>query len=128
MTNTPPPVKQKASVINFTIEGGHKLSGSVTTSTSKNGAVALLCASLLNKDKTILKNVPRIEEVYRTIEVLQSIGVSVQWKENDVEIKPPAKLNLTTLDKIAAIDGLILKYSDSCLTLLPGYIRKLPQT
>lgn len=88
--------------LNIQIEGGRKLSGIITTKTSKNGAVALLCASLLNKDKTILKNVPRIEEVYRTIEVLQSIGVSVQWKENDVEIKPPEKLNLVTLDKIAA--------------------------
>ena len=88
--------------LNIQIEGGRKLSGTITTKTSKNGAVALLCASLLNKDKTILKNVPRIEEVYRIIEVLQSIGVSVQWKENDVEIKPPEKLNLVTLDKIAA--------------------------
>ena len=35
--------------INFKIEGGHKLSGKVSVNTSKNAAVALLCASLLNR-------------------------------------------------------------------------------
>src|SRR3989344_7670838 len=64
--------------INFIIEGGKKLSGSVETSRSKNGAVGLLAASLLNKGKTTLKNVPRIQEVHRLIEVLRSIAVSVE--------------------------------------------------
>jgi len=48
------------SSLNFRIEGGKKLSGTVVTKTSKNGAVGLLCASLLNKGKTTLKNVPKI--------------------------------------------------------------------
>jgi UDP-N-acetylglucosamine enolpyruvyl transferase len=39
--------------------------------------MGLLAASLLNKNKTILKHVPRIEEVYRMVEVFQSIGISV---------------------------------------------------
>jgi UDP-N-acetylglucosamine 1-carboxyvinyltransferase len=34
--------------------------------------------------------------------VLQSIGVSVKWIENDLEIKPPAKFNMRLLDKVAA--------------------------
>ncbi len=80
--------------LNIEVEGGRRLSGTVTTHASKNGAVGLLCASLLNRGTTILKNMPRIEEVYRLIEVLQSIGVSVKWAENSVEIKVPEKLNL----------------------------------
>src|SRR5471030_2883496 len=35
--------------INLRIEGGHKLHGKIPLKTSKNAAVALLCASLLNK-------------------------------------------------------------------------------
>src|SRR5450631_1834160 len=35
--------------VNLRIEGGHKLHGEVTLKTSKNAAVALLCASLLNR-------------------------------------------------------------------------------
>jgi UDP-N-acetylglucosamine 1-carboxyvinyltransferase len=88
--------------INIRIEGGKKLSGEITTKTSKNGAMGLLAASLLNKEKTTIKNVPKIEEVNRMIEVLQSIGVSVKWSGSDLEIKPPKKINLAKIDVAAA--------------------------
>ncbi len=39
--------------INFRVRGGSKLSGSIDTKTSKNAAVALLCASLLNHGRTV---------------------------------------------------------------------------
>ncbi|MDB5163860.1 MAG: UDP-N-acetylglucosamine 1-carboxyvinyltransferase [Candidatus Saccharibacteria bacterium] len=88
--------------INLRIEGGHELRGEVAVKTSKNAAVALLCASLLNKGITRLKNIPRIEEVNRIIEVLISIGVSVKWVGNDLEIRPPIHLKLEAMDKEAA--------------------------
>ena len=88
--------------VNLTIEGGKKLHGSITTSTSKNGAVGLLCASLLNKGKTRLKRMPRIEEVHRLIEVLESIGVRVEWDGSDIVITPAKKLNMKTIDENAA--------------------------
>src|SRR3989338_2690921 len=88
--------------VNFKIEGGFKLSGKVINNTSKNAAVALLCASLLNRGKTILKNVPKIEEVHRITEVLSSLGVNVRWIGSDVEISPPKELKITSLDKQAA--------------------------
>lgn len=89
--------------INLRIEGGHELKGSVSLKTSKNAAVALLCASLLNSGTTRLKKVPRIEEVNRLIEVLRSIGVSVKWQgENNLEIKPPQKLQIAKMNKAAA--------------------------
>ncbi len=87
--------------MNFQIEGGYKLSGTVITKTSKNGALGVICASLLNGGKTLIKNVPKIEEVYRMIEVLQSINVSVRWDNNDLEIIP-GKINLKTIDKESA--------------------------
>ena len=73
------------------IVGGRKLSGSIPVKTSKNAAVALLCASLLNKGRTTLRSLARIEEVNRIIEVLTSIGVRVRWlpDSNDLEIVPP---------------------------------------
>ena len=61
--------------MHFTIEGGHKLKGSIAVDTSKNGAMGLMTAALLNRAPTTLRRVPRIEEVYRIIEVLESIGV-----------------------------------------------------
>lgn len=89
--------------INFRIEGGHKLSGRIVAKTSKNAAVALLCASLLNRGTTVLRHVARIEEVNRILEVLNSIGVKTRWfGENDLEIIPPAKLKLENMDVAAA--------------------------
>lgn len=88
--------------INFYIRGGKKLSGKIETKVSKNASVALLCASLLNKSTTTLKHVPRIEEVFRIIEVLVSIGVAVKWHNEDLIIKPPAKLDLDSIDRRAA--------------------------
>jgi UDP-N-acetylglucosamine 1-carboxyvinyltransferase len=89
--------------VNLRIEGGHELSGKIRLKTSKNAAVALLCASLLNYGVTRFKNFPRIEEVNRIIEVLNSIGVQTKWLEgNDLEIRRPAELNLAGINKDAA--------------------------
>ena len=90
--------------INFRVEGGKKLSGSIEVKTSKNAAVGLLCAALLNKGKTTLRRVARIEEVNRIIEVLQSIGVKTRWigDSNDLEIIPPKRLQLQNMDIAAA--------------------------
>jgi UDP-N-acetylglucosamine 1-carboxyvinyltransferase len=90
--------------INFRINGGKELSGSIEVKTSKNAAVGLLCAALLNKGKTTLRRVARIEEVNRIIEVLQSIGVKTRWIDgtNDLEIIPPKRLELDKMDINAA--------------------------
>lgn len=79
--------------MDFRVRGGKKLSGSINTNTSKNGALALLCVSLLNNGKTVLRSVPHIEEVTRIIEIFEEIGVSVSWiNNNDLEIKMPKKI------------------------------------
>src|ERR1700761_7092788 len=91
------------SSVNLRIEGGHELHGKMPLKTSKNAAVALLCASLLNYGVTRFKNFPRIEEVNRIIEVMESIGVHVKWLPgNDLEIRRPEELNLKAMNKEAA--------------------------
>src|SRR3990170_7850949 len=61
------------------VTGPTTLSGSIDVKTSKNAGVALLCASLLNRGKTTLRSVARIEEVNRLLEVLSSLGVQTRW-------------------------------------------------
>jgi UDP-N-acetylglucosamine 1-carboxyvinyltransferase len=94
---------QQPGTLNFRVEGGHKLSGEITVRTSKNAAVGLLAASLLNKGTTTLRRMPRIEEVNRLVEVMLSIGVKVRWlnDDGDMEIKPPAKLAMDKMDVAA---------------------------
>lgn len=84
-------------MLNFRVEGGRKLSGTIVVRPSKNGTVGVMCASLLNKGTTTIKNAPKIEEVYRIAEVLESIGVNVEWRGKDLLITPPKKI---TVDKI----------------------------
>jgi UDP-N-acetylglucosamine 1-carboxyvinyltransferase len=84
--------------------GGRRLSGGIDVKTSKNACVALLCASLLNAGRTTLRRVARIEEVYRILEVLASIGVRTRWINGggDLEIVPPERLELDSMDMDAA--------------------------
>ncbi len=89
---------------NFLIQGGRELHGKITINTSKNAAVALLCASLLNRGTTLLRHLARIEEVFRIIEVLESIGVKCRWvnEDRDLEIIPPDELKIDQIDVEAA--------------------------
>ncbi len=86
------------------VTGPTRLSGSIDVKTSKNAGVALLCASLLNRGRTTLRKVARIEEVNRLLEVLNSLGVQTRWlnSDNDLEIIPPRELDLDHIDEAAA--------------------------
>ena len=88
----------------FRIRGGKELSGEITINTSKNAAVGLLMAALLNSGRTVLHKVARIEEVFRIIEVLESIGVKCHWqnRHRDLEIISPRELKLEDMDIEAA--------------------------
>ncbi|MDQ3244923.1 MAG: UDP-N-acetylglucosamine 1-carboxyvinyltransferase [bacterium] len=96
--------KNKNNLIDFQVVGGKKLHGSITTNFSKNGSVGLLCASLLNRGTTTLHGIARIEEVYRVIEILESIGVSIKWTaQNSVKITPPENFNLKNINVESAV-------------------------
>src|SRR5215207_6833221 len=90
--------------VHLRVVGGRRLSGSIDVKSSKNAGVALLCASLLNKGRTTLRKVARIEEVNGLLEVLNSLGVATRWvgDDNDLEIIPPAELDLAHIDEEAA--------------------------
>ncbi len=88
----------------YRINGGKELHGEATINSSKNAAVALLCTSLLNSGVTKLKHVARIEEVFRIIEVLESLGVKCRWinENRDLEIISPDELDLENINVEAA--------------------------
>lgn len=90
--------------INFRIQGETRLSGSIEVRSSKNAAVALLCASLVNRGRTTLHGVARIEEVNRILEVLTSIGVRAEWSadRSTLTLERPAELRLDDMDVDAA--------------------------
>ena len=93
-----------AGPVHLRVTGPTTLSGSIDVKTSKNAGVALLCATLLNRGRTVLRSVARIEEVNRLLEVLNSLGVQTRWMntDNDLEIVPPKELDLSRIDEDAA--------------------------
>ncbi len=84
------------------VNGGKKLSGTISTQSSKNAAVALLAAAVLVKGKVRFTDVPKIEETERIIELLQSIGVVVSYDHSGgLVIDASNDLTLETIDKHA---------------------------
>jgi UDP-N-acetylglucosamine 1-carboxyvinyltransferase len=82
----------------FVIEGGHPLNGVVVPSGNKNGALALLAATLLTDQQVVLKNVPRIKDVEIMLAIMADIGVDVAWS-GDHELTVQARdLTATRLD------------------------------
>ena len=62
----------------FKIEGGHKLSGSITPQGAKNEALQVICAVLLTPEKVIINNVPDIIDVNKLIFILGELGVKIE--------------------------------------------------
>jgi hypothetical protein len=52
------------------VHGGHRLSGAVTTNSSKYSTLAILSASLLTMEPIVLTNVPRISDVDDMVSIL----------------------------------------------------------
>ena len=61
----------------FIIEGGHRLSGSITPQGAKNEALEVLSAVLLTREEVVISNVPEILDIKNLIAMLERIGVEV---------------------------------------------------
>lgn len=85
------------------VNGGKKLHGQILNQSAKNSAVAILCATPLIHGKVVLEKVPRIEEVFRIIELLRSIGIKIKDNgKGTVTIDASGQLDLSKMDREAA--------------------------
>ncbi|MCM1151008.1 MAG: UDP-N-acetylglucosamine 1-carboxyvinyltransferase [Alistipes sp.] len=67
----------------FKVEGGHRLSGSITPQGAKNEALQIICATLLTPERVIVRNIPQILDVMQLIELLRRMGVEVERLSDD---------------------------------------------
>jgi UDP-N-acetylglucosamine 1-carboxyvinyltransferase len=63
----------------FEIIGGKKLAGVIEVRGSKNATTPILAATLLTKEECVISNIPLIEDVFRMLEILESMGAEVKW-------------------------------------------------
>jgi UDP-N-acetylglucosamine 1-carboxyvinyltransferase len=110
----------------FVINGGKTLRGEIEVRGAKNAAFPILAATLLTKEECIIENLPLIEDVFRMLEILESMGVEVSWLgERTVRIKAKS------LDPTKIKESLVLLLRGSVLlfgSLLARFNEaKLPQ-
>jgi UDP-N-acetylglucosamine 1-carboxyvinyltransferase len=78
----------------FQIEGGYKLSGSITPQGAKNEALQVICAVLLTSEKITISNVPNILDVNNLIGLLADMGVKVQQLDTNTYSFQADNINL----------------------------------
>lgn len=81
----------------FIIEGGHRLTGSITPQGAKNEALEVICAAILTAEEVIIKNIPDILDVNNLIKLLCDIGVKVKKLEHGTYSFKADEINLDYL-------------------------------
>ena len=86
----------KGTEIRYHVRGGTPLAGTVFIQGAKNAALKMIAASLMAaKGRTVLRNVPAIEDVRRAVELAQAIGAVVEFHESERTLVVDAS-NLTS--------------------------------
>ena len=111
------------------IKGQRELSGKISISGSKNSTLPILAASIL-ADKTKLKNIPLVKDIFTMVDLLNFIGLRTKIikKKNMIEIKndeknintlAPYKLVKTMRAGVLVLGSLLTKYGKAKVSL-PG--------
>ncbi|MGH7198604.1 MAG: UDP-N-acetylglucosamine 1-carboxyvinyltransferase [Candidatus Omnitrophota bacterium] len=70
------------------IEGGRRLEGIVEVSGAKNASLPVLAATVLSKERSVIKNVPLVSDTFTMVKILKSLGAKVQHTGSTVEVDP----------------------------------------
>lgn len=73
--------------VQYIVEGGHRLSGSIEPAGNKNAALPIIAATLLTEHAVTLTNVPRIRDTETLVELLQSVGARAAWDGNTLSVE-----------------------------------------
>jgi UDP-N-acetylglucosamine 1-carboxyvinyltransferase len=68
------------------IEGGRRLQGEVAISGAKNAALPILFSALLTDGPCTYENIPRLRDIYSTIELLEKLGARCTFEGSTVTI------------------------------------------
>jgi len=78
------------------VYGPVRLEGEVKAQGAKNAVLPVMSAIILHDKPVLLKNVPRVQDVFTMIELLKLLGARVEWKgHNELIVDPSAISNYT---------------------------------
>jgi len=69
--------------IQYVVEGGYRLTGTIEPSGNKNAALPIIAASLLTEHPVTLNNVPRIRDTETLVELIRSVGAAAEWQSRN---------------------------------------------
>lgn len=109
------------------IKGGTALEGEIPLWGAKNSALPLLAATILCKGETVLKNCPRLTDVFSACRILTHIGCNCTINEHTVIVcadciygsQIPESLMQEMRSSIVFL-GAILGRTGSCQVYYPG--------
>lgn len=93
----------------YVIKGDNKIEGEVHISGSKNSALPIIAACILNAGSTTLYNVPNIKDTNGMFEILKDLGCTIKKKGNKVNI------NSSTINKFQINDKLMREMRSSVI-------------
>lgn len=109
------------------IQGGNNLKGDVYIEGSKNASLALIAASLLSKDKVIIQNVPKIQDVFDLIEIIKDLNVTVDFissvliiDSSNIRYSPLKNPIVKNLRASYYLMGVMLALFNKCEIYFPG--------
>ncbi len=88
----------------FEVHGGKRLRGELIPQGAKNEALQVICATLLTKDKVTINNIPLIRDVVKLIELLESLGVNVEYCGGNTYVFQADNIDLDYLNTSRYID------------------------
>ncbi len=94
------------------IRGGKKLAGEIAVRGMKNAATPIIAATLLMSEPCVLRNVPRLSDVERMLDILRSLGAVAEWTgEHEVTVD-------TRQADISSLDAKAVKSMRSSILLM----------
>ena len=70
------------------IEGGKRLSGTVSISGAKNACLPILAATLLSDDRSVIRNVPALRDMSTMLKILKNFGTFVKQEGDCITVEP----------------------------------------
>ena len=110
------------------IKGGARLKGEIRMSGAKNAVLPIMAATLLADSPVVIRNVPHLQDVTTTMELLGRMGVQLMLNENmdiEVDVRPikslyaPYELVRTMRSSILVLGPMLSRFGSADVSL-PG--------
>ncbi|HXL30691.1 MAG TPA: UDP-N-acetylglucosamine 1-carboxyvinyltransferase [Bradyrhizobium sp.] len=86
--------------LQYIVEGGHRLAGTIEPSGNKNAALPIIAAALLTEHPVTLENVPRIRDTETLVELIRSVGASAEWRQRNTLAIHARNIRAADLDPV----------------------------